>query len=126
MRIPFTRAVALLAALPLAFACSNKKSYPTGASPVDSTRTPNPPPAAVSVTIKDFSFSPGTLTIAKGTTVKWTNAGPSTHTVTSATFDSGNINAPNGTFSHTFATAGTYAYHCSIHPNMTGSITVTP
>ncbi len=125
MRIRVARAAAALALVPLAFACS-KKSYPTaGPSPIDSTRTPNPPPAAASVVIKDFSYSPATLTVAKGTAVKWTNSGPSTHTVTSATFDSGNIAAPGGTFIYTFTTPGTYGYHCSIHPNMTGSITVT-
>ncbi len=128
MRYTFIRAAAVLAALPLAFACS-KTSYPTSNStPSDSSRTPNPPPAAASVIIKDFSFSPASLSVAKGTTVRWTNNGPTTHTVTSNTslFDSGNIAAPNGTFSYTFSTAGTYAYHCSIHPNMTGTITVTP
>jgi plastocyanin len=48
-----------------------------------------------------------------------------THTVTSNTtlFNSGNL-AAGLTFKYTFTTAGTYAYHCIIHPTMTGVIVV--
>jgi len=48
-----------------------------------------------------------------------------THTVTSdnAAWDSGNIPA-GGTFKFTFTTAGTFPYHCTIHPGMTGTIIV--
>jgi plastocyanin len=42
---------------------------------------------------------------------------------TGAAFDSGNL-APSATYQHTFATAGTFAYHCAIHTTMTGSVTV--
>lgn len=51
-----------------------------------------------------------------------------THTITSDTqglFDSGSL-APGATFEHTFTAAGTYHYHCSIHPTMTGIIVVNP
>jgi hypothetical protein len=51
-----------------------------------------------------------------------------THDITADTqglFDSGSL-APGGTFSHTFTAAGTYHYHCSIHPSMTGIIVVNP
>ena len=41
-----------------------------------------------------------------------------------ATFDSGNISAGGGTFSHTFNTAGTYDYVCPLHNGMTGQIVV--
>ena len=77
------------------------------------------------VTISNFAFSPASLTVAVGTTVTWTNMDTTTHTVTSNTgaFDSGNF-APNATYSHTFTSAGTYAYHCTIHPSMLGTIIV--
>ena len=67
-----------------------------------------------------FGFSPATLTILPGTTVTWKNMSAAPHTVTSddgQTFDSGNI-APGGTFTFKFTVAGSYPYHCNIHPYM--------
>ena len=80
---------------------------------------------ANAVTISDFQFTPASLTVPVGTKVTWTNNGPSNHTVTAnqGAFDSGAL-AKGQSFSFTFASAGTFAYHCSIHPFMTGSITV--
>ena len=89
-----------------------------------------------------FAPSPFTLSLASDGTVKWRNgdvgtsgnaygAGATTgttHTITSDTqglFDSGSL-APGATFEHTFTAAGTYHYHCSIHPTMTGIIVVNP
>jgi plastocyanin len=80
----------------------------------------------VNVTIQNFAFSPQTITVAPGTTVIWTNKDNVDHTVTSDTGawpDSGSL-ATNQTFSHTFAKAGTFAYHCSIHPSMTARVNV--
>ena len=78
------------------------------------------------VHIKDFEFTPATVTITVGGTVKWTNDGPSTHTVTAddGSFDSGDL-SQGKTYSHTFQTAGTFAYHCSIHSSMTATVIVT-
>lgn len=77
------------------------------------------------VSIKNFAFSAGTLTVSSGATVKWTNNDGTAHTVTAddGSFNSGNI-APGGTFSHTFLATGTVAYHCSIHTSMTASVIV--
>jgi plastocyanin len=84
--------------------------------------------AATGSTVKivDFAFRPGTLTIAKGTRVKWTNKGAVTHTSTSnkGVWDSGLI-APGDSFSRVFKKAGTFKYHCTIHPTMTAKIVVT-
>ncbi len=81
--------------------------------------------ATASVSMANLAFSPTSLTVARGTTVVWTNNDATTHTVTSDTglFGSGNI-APGGTFSYTFNSAGTYAYHCALHANMTGTVVV--
>jgi len=81
--------------------------------------------ATQTVTIADFAFTPGTLTITEGDTVTWTNTDQVVHTVTSTTgaFDSGDL-AQDGTFSFTFTTAGTYDYFCTPHPTMTGQIVV--
>ncbi len=78
----------------------------------------------------NFAFSPASLTIKAGTTVMWKNTTQSPHTVTSddgKSFDSGSANpiaAQGGTFSFTFNTSGTFAYHCSIHPFMKATIIV--
>lgn len=79
-----------------------------------------------SVSIKNFAFSPQSLTVSKGATVTWTNNDSVNHTVTSTTgvFDSGLINTGKS-FSYTFSNAGTYSYKCTIHPSMApGSIIV--
>jgi plastocyanin len=82
-------------------------------------------PGANEVWIQNMAFNPSSITISVNTTIKWTNKDGVAHTVTSnnGVFDSGNISA-NGTYSHQFTTAGTYPYHCTIHPSMTGTIIV--
>ena len=77
------------------------------------------------VTISNFAFQPDSLQIAAGTTVTWTNADSTAHTVTSdsGAFDSGQL-APGATFNQMFMTPGTYTYHCQIHPFMTATIVV--
>lgn len=79
----------------------------------------------VAVTIQNFAFSPMTVTVNPGTTVQWTNLDGVAHTVTAdnGSFTSGNINT-NGTYSHTFTSAGTITYHCAIHPFMHGGVVV--
>ena len=81
---------------------------------------------AVAIGPEDMAFDPSTLEIAKGDTVQWTNKMGMEHTVSSddgSSFDSEEI-APNGTFSYTFDTSGSFPYHCKIHEFMTGTITV--
>lgn len=72
-----------------------------------------------------FGFSPQALTITVGTTIIWKNNTTAPHTVSSdsGAFDSGTIQ-PGGTFRFKFTSAGTFAYHCNIHPYMTATITV--
>jgi plastocyanin len=86
------------------------------------------PVATDAVAIKDFAFSPANITVKAGSTVTWTNQDSTTHTVTADTSssdapDSGNI-APGKSYSFTFQKAGTYMYHCALHPNMVGMVTV--
>ena len=80
------------------------------------------------VSIPGFSFDPATLTISQGDTVTWSNDHTVPHTTTSddgTEWDSGTMN-PGDTFSYVFNTAGTFPYHCNIHPSMLGTITVEP
>jgi plastocyanin len=116
-------------------------SAPTG--PTGGMSSP-PPSGSVAVSIQDFSFSPASITIKAGTTVRWTNQGPSAHTTTSdaAVWSSPTLGAPmssggyagggtsGGTFDFRFTQPGTFPYHCSLHPpslypGFTGMVTVT-
>ena len=88
------------------------------------------PPAATggaSAQITNFAFAPADITVTVGETVMWTNTDSASHTVTAddGSFDSGGI-GPGATFTQAFTTAGTHTYHCTIHPSMTGTVTVTP
>ncbi len=108
---------AILIAIVIISGCANY-----GGSPA-----PSAPPAAGAngVNIKGFAFSPGALTVKAGTTVTWTNEDSASHTIVSdsGAFSSDSI-ATGKTFSYTFDTAGTYEYHCGIHPSMKAKIAV--
>ena len=81
--------------------------------------------AAGAVRIADFAFAPDALSAEVGQPVKWTNQDGAAHTVTAddGAFDSGSL-AGGTEFSFAFDRAGTYAYHCNIHPGMKGTVTV--
>jgi plastocyanin len=77
------------------------------------------------VTIADFLFSPGSITIHVGDTIVWTNNGPSAHTATAnnGSFDTCVLQKGRSA-SVTFHNPGTFDYHCSIHPFMHGAVVV--
>jgi plastocyanin len=80
------------------------------------------------VSITNFAFNPSNITVKKGTTVTWTNKDSVAHTVTENDGQDGpksNDLNQNQTYSFTYNTVGTFKYHCSIHPDMIGSVTVT-
>jgi plastocyanin len=94
---------------------------------------------ATPVSVAGYAFSPMSITIKAGTSVKWTNDDAVDHTTTSdgGSWNSGQMSAPSGgggyggmtaggSFTYTFSSAGTFAYHCANHTYMTGTITVTP
>lgn len=93
-----------------------------------SSNTNSTPTTASTIVIKNFAFSPASLTVKKGTKVTWMNNDAATHTVTATdngnTFNSGTIQPGGGTFSFTFNTAGDFNYQCTIHPQMVGSVHV--
>jgi plastocyanin len=100
---------------------------PTTAPTAAPTNTPTTAPTSTgnSVSIANFAFSPTSLTVKVGTKVSWTNNDSVTHTVTAnqGAFNSGPL-TPGSTFSFTFTKAGTYSYHCNIHPSMLATIVV--
>jgi plastocyanin len=83
-------------------------------------------PGLNEVFIQNSAFSPSMITVVANTTITWMNKDGMTHTVTSDLgneLNSGNILA-NKTFTHTFTVAGTYQYHCTIHPGMKATVKV--
>ncbi len=76
------------------------------------------------VAIPSFEFKPATLTVARGSRVRFSNTSGRTHTATrNGSFDTGRIKSGRAA-SVTFNRRGTFAYHCSIHPFMKGKIVV--
>jgi plastocyanin len=83
------------------------------------------PASEVAVKIDNFSFSPATITVPAGTTIRWTNRDDIPHTVVSddKTFKSKPLDTDEQ-FTYTFTKPGTYSYFCSIHPKMTAKVVV--
>ncbi|HVZ58847.1 MAG TPA: cupredoxin family copper-binding protein [Patescibacteria group bacterium] len=97
---------------------TSKATSPTQPSPTV-TQSQN------TVAIKNFAFGPGTLTVKVGTTVTWDNQDSVAHSAVAddGTFDT-KLLSPGEKGSFTFTKAGTYTYHCGVHPSMTGTIVV--
>jgi plastocyanin len=97
-------------------------SFTGGSSPTASSKLER---GAITVQIRGLAYPDGVRTVAVGTKVTWTNDDGAVHTVTAAdrSFDS-DKKAQGETFSHTFTSIGQYAYTCTIHPFMKGTITV--
>ena len=121
----------VFALLMCAAACGGYSSPPTSPSPTPSP-TPAPAGSSSSITIPEGAeflgnraFAPPDLNIEAGTAVTWMNSDRDSHTSTSDVpgWNSGTI-SPGQRFSFTFQTAGTFLYHCSFHPGMTGTVVV--
>jgi LPXTG-motif cell wall-anchored protein len=116
---------------PVAPAPAEEAPAATPAEPVAQTKKrKRKKPSAVAaatenVTISDFQFTPAQITIQQGDTVAWTNEGPTAHSATASdgSFDTGIFSA-GGSRSETFDEAGTFAYICTPHPNMQGTVVV--
>jgi plastocyanin len=100
-------------------------SGPPAGTSVSTTGTAAPV-AGNAVSIDNFAFVPPTLTVPAGSTVTWTNHDEEPHTVAAS---DGSFHSPGmgsqGTYSHTFPTAGKFDYVCSIHPFMHATVVVT-
>lgn len=77
------------------------------------------------IVIDNFSFTPMALRVKAGTEITWTNHDDIPHTVVASDlkFKSKALDT-NDSFSMKFTEPGTYEYFCSLHPKMTGKITV--
>jgi plastocyanin len=100
---------------------------------------PAPPsaPGTVLVTVSEYRFSPDTIMISKGTPVRWTNEGTLGHSVVSdsagvfnsSTLGTGGVDTygmpyAGASYDMTFTTAGTYPYHCGIHPRQMRGVVI--
>jgi plastocyanin len=122
---PLAGLVAVLGVLLLAVACGSDPAGGGATAAPSASSGPAPGGGGSTVVIDNFMFMPGSLTVPVGTTVTWRFDDSTDHTVTA---NDNSFSSPpmsgGKTFTHTFATAGTVAYHCSIHPFMTGTIVV--
>jgi plastocyanin len=103
---------------------------PMPAKPMRGMSTPSTPGAGAvfatkSVSIKNFAFSPASITVKVRSTVTWTNGDQAPHTVTGGPLRSATMHK-GSTYKYTFTKTGRYAYRCTIHPFMTGTVVVTP
>lgn len=113
-------AAILLAGTALLTSCSgsSSKSNPAG------------PGGAADVTINivgnlsTSSYAPSPDTVLAGQTVAWHNSDVITHTGTGTGFDTGGVGAGSTSRAFAMTTKGTFIYHCTIHPGMTGTIVV--
>jgi plastocyanin len=140
--MPVTRTAFTLALVSLALAlaaCGSSDDGETSATseggaeattppPEDSGNAPAPSGEAVrseKIEIAGFAYDPDPVTIQAGGKATWMNEDSAPHTATAddGSFDTGTIE--DGKLkSETFKQAGTYAYHCTIHPSMHGTIEV--
>jgi plastocyanin len=117
--------LSLAAIVGSAAACGSSS---TPASPT----TPSAPTASADVTVSiqgeqgNQSYSPNPTTMHVGQTVAWHNVDSITHTATGDTsnFNTGTVAGGAASTPVMMSTAGTFTYHCSIHPGMVGTITV--
>lgn len=128
-----TRALSLAVVACLLLAACGSDSTATDQAATDATTAPADdaasadPPQDASVRMADMAFSPASISVPAGSTVTWTNDDSVPHTVTFG--DEGPASSdtidPGGTFAATFEEAGSYAYVCTLHPGMEGTVEVT-
>jgi len=112
----FFRACLFVAAALLASACGSSSS----------TTAPSGPSVSIvsgASTMTTTAYSPNPMTVSVGSALTWVNNDNTAHTATGASFNTGTI-GPGQSSTVTFSTAGNFTYHCSIHPNMVGTVNV--
>jgi plastocyanin len=133
-RLPYlvTLLVGALLLLPITLAQGQDQSVQpvpqgqtTQPAPQDRNVQPVPIQDVASVSIGDNFFDVADIAIEPGTTVYWSNDGQVPHTVTAhdGSFDSGQLD-PGASYIVTFLGSGRLSYHCQLHPEMVGSVTV--
>jgi plastocyanin len=105
---------------------------PVTNQPIINTNSNGIPTTNATIVMKNFAFNPAEITVKKGVIVKWVNNDSASHQIAA---DASPVNvftkslnsyimAPSQEWSFTFDAVGTFNYHCSLHPEMKGAITV--
>ena len=112
--------LALAVALPLGCGGSSDVMAPSGGGTADVVIT-------ISGVNGGMSFSPNPANVQVGQTVAWHNVDSITHTATqnAGAFNTGNIGGGATSAPIAMGSVGAFAYHCNIHPSMTGTVNVT-
>src|SRR5262245_8162765 len=120
---PF-RLIGLSVFLMSAMACGRSSSTSPSPTPAPGGSSSVTIPAGAS-NLGNQAYSPDAVNVSVGGTVTWMNNDSTAHTSTSDgnAWNSGVV-APGGQFSFTFQTAGTFPYHCTLHPGMVGKVVV--
>jgi plastocyanin len=117
-RLPALLVLAVLAAAVVLAGCGGDDGGGAGAAAASVT-------GVTEVAAKDNRFTPAAIQVPAGTEVTWRfEDGFVPHDVKADGFSSGEPRR-KGTFAHSFAQPGTYAYHCTVHDGMTGRVVVT-
>jgi amicyanin len=90
-------------------------------------QTPTPSVSDNTISIQKMAYSPPSMTVKKGATVRWVNNDAVVHTVTFTKASGINPSGPlsaSQSFSVKFDEPGTYPYSCAIHPSMQGTVIV--
>ncbi len=102
---------------------------PTTSSSSNQTEQSDNAPEANTIEMRNLAFTPKKITVKKGTEVTWVNRDSARHDIVpdepSDDFRASELLGQDQSFSVTFNTVGTYAYHCTPHPFMKGTIEVT-
>ena len=124
-------AIGMIVTLVSISACVERPIQPSpiptiGTTPTISTTTDMTKISEVTIEIKGFAFNPSTITISRGTKVKWIQSDVAPHTITSIADDV--LNSPflseGQIYSYTFSEGGTFEYYCKNHPTMKGTVIV--
>ena len=110
-------------ALLCAISCLNLSAFAIAGDMKDASSTSS---KQNTIEIKDFAFSPQTITVKSGEKITWTNRDEEPHTVVSVEkqFKKSSALDTDETFTITAGAPGTYTYFCSVHPKMTGTIVI--
>lgn len=120
----------VLAAVVVVAACFSEHGTTTPTSASCSIGLDSSQYGSTIVAIQDFLFLPTPIHVRAGGKVTWLNCEPASTLAHTTTADGGawdsNVLAAGATYTFEFPTAGTFMYHCAIHPSMTAAVIVDP
>ncbi|HMC57409.1 MAG TPA: plastocyanin/azurin family copper-binding protein [Gemmatimonadaceae bacterium] len=130
-RVWAIRVVAVLSSVSIVVALGSCVSERATTTAVVSACNVQLPPEAIGstiVSVHDFAFTPTQVDIRAGTKVTWVNCGSSNNAAHTSTSDGGvwdsGLLVPGQTYTRQFDNAGSFPFHCTPHPFMTGTVTV--